>query len=394
MAQPIDIEANAAFFDRLVELIPAKHYLAEPDDKVDLRHMKKAQREAAKAAFKQQHKEAKRAMLDPSTAKGTLELQRLKSAAQRQAAAQQPSSEDEASGDDEEDDMQSSSSESESSSGDEGEQDAIAIEPDEGAPAAPRNGALIDEPSNPKHDEQELPNPSKAELKARLQSRLADLRRQRKADEQVKKKEDAKNWRDSALERGRQAAAARKKAEKRSAPLEATPSNRTAQNGDGKRRRTGKDDGVGKLAFTKVEFGNDGGGGPRQHRKKPRPSKAELLEVAERKQQEQQGGEGGGDWKAALARAKGEKVLDDPKLLRKSLKKDAKLKKKKSAAWAERTEQQKETQAARQAKRKDNLQARANARKEKKKVRREKKLLRAGFEGRKNGFITPQSAKK
>ena len=55
-------------------------------------------------------------------------------------------------------------------------------------------------------------------------------------------------------------------------------------------------------------------------------------------------------WGAALARASGEKVLDDPKLLRKSLKKETKLKAKKSQAWQERLGKQEEQQQARQQK--------------------------------------------
>ena len=98
-------------------------------------------------------------------------------------------------------------------------------------------------------------------------------------------------------------------------------------------------------------------------------------------------------WGAAFKRAQGEKVLDDPKLLRKSLKKDAKLKQKKTQAWAERTEKQKEDQAAKQDKRRTNLQRRVDAKKDAKKAKREKKLLRAGFEGRKQGFIATPGKK-
>jgi hypothetical protein len=40
--------------------------------------------------------------------------------------------------------------------------------------------------------------------------------------------------------------------------------------------------------------------------------------------------------------------------------------------------------------RKDNLAARSKTKLDKKKEKREKKLLRAGFEGRKEGFIKPK----
>jgi Surfeit locus protein 6 len=53
-------------------------------------------------------------------------------------------------------------------------------------------------------------------------------------------------------------------------------------------------------------------------------------------------------WNAALARARGEKVLDDPTRLRRSLKKESKAAAKRGAAWAERTQQQQQSQAERQ----------------------------------------------
>ena len=53
-------------------------------------------------------------------------------------------------------------------------------------------------------------------------------------------------------------------------------------------------------------------------------------------------------WKAALLRAGGEKVLDDPRLLRKSLKKDAKRREKSAKGWEERNAAQQETKDYRQ----------------------------------------------
>ncbi len=53
-------------------------------------------------------------------------------------------------------------------------------------------------------------------------------------------------------------------------------------------------------------------------------------------------------WQAALLRARGEKVLDDTKLLRKSLKREAKAKQKSREAWKQRVQKQNDEQAARQ----------------------------------------------
>lgn len=80
-------------------------------------------------------------------------------------------------------------------------------------------------------------------------------------------------------------------------------------------------------------------------------------------------------------------VLDDPKLLRRTLKREAKKREKSGKAWQERRDQQQEAVQARQAKRTDNLAARRQTKADNKKAKREKKLLRPGFEGRKEGFV-------
>ena len=60
-------------------------------------------------------------------------------------------------------------------------------------------------------------------------------------------------------------------------------------------------------------------------------------------------GEVGEDaWRAALLRARGEKVLDDPRLLRRSAKREAKTKAKRKQAWQQRVKQQADEQANRQ----------------------------------------------
>ena len=92
-------------------------------------------------------------------------------------------------------------------------------------------------------------------------------------------------------------------------------------------------------------------------------------------------------WSAALARAGGEKVLDDPKLLSKSVKNEQKRKKKSQEKWEKREAFQKEQMADKQKKRKDNLKSRVKAKIERKIDKREKKRNRPGFEGRSQGPI-------
>lgn len=344
----VDLRLHSAFFDRLVELIPAKHYLAHDEERTDLRFLKKKDREAAKAQFKQKFKESKREKLNPDTAKGTLELQKLKVTA---------------------------------------------------AAAAKKDDAL-----------QTQPQPSDREiLKEKLQKRLEELRKQRKADEQGQKVEKAKEWRDKALEQGRQAATKKRKQEALATPHKqqyssgklsshASPGSFFDASASKKQHASGRNDGDDAgLAFGKIDFGaTEDDRLLSKKNKKKRKSKEELLAEAETNKASLEADTTGQKaekvaWSAALARAQGEKVFDDPRLLRKSIKKDQKIKKKKAQAWTERLEKQKEVQTARSNKRKENIRAKIDAKKETKKVRREKKLLRAGFEGRKQGFIATPS---
>ena len=93
-------------------------------------------------------------------------------------------------------------------------------------------------------------------------------------------------------------------------------------------------------------------------RKKKKESKEALLRKVQARQKaiDDAGGEEGGGkavaekfaWEAALSRASGEKVLDDPKLLQKSIKREARAKKKSREKWEERTAKVKEQMDAAQ----------------------------------------------
>jgi hypothetical protein len=386
-SRAMDLSSHSRWFDQLVELIPAKYYLTT-DEHVNLKFMKKDEREEAKARFKKQHKQAKRAKLDPEAAKTTLELQQLRGAA----------GSDDDSDDDDGSEGGGGSDAGEASSDGEGAQ---AQQPRRHQPhAGPAPGALL------------LPAGgaplSREQLQEKLQRRLEAMRAERKAEEAAANAKQAKLWREGALEQGKKAAAKRplEPPAPRSKPASAAAPRRPqqaqqaqqAQHQPPARQQQQQQPRPGgeALSFGKVDFGEEGRAGGRKG--KPRASKAELLEAAERKQRETAaavaagGGEGKARvereaWGSAVARAQGDKVLDDPRLLRKSLKKEGKVKKKAAAAWQGRVDKQRQDQSERQARRKGNLQARITQKKDKKKARREKKLLRAGFEGRKAGPI-------
>ena len=212
----IDLIEDSKFIDKLVSLIPAKHYLADPDERVDLRHMKKKDRIAAREQFKKQHKEHKKASLNPSTAKGTLELLREKSSA---AAA---------------------------------------------TTTAPQPPQQQQQPRQP-HASSDNPGVADREaLRAKLQARLEDMRRQRKADETTGKKgNDAKQWRDKALEEGRKKAAEKRKSD---ALKQGKQTQQQQQQRAAKKQRHEKgthqqpqaqQQQQQQLTFSKVDFGGD-----------------------------------------------------------------------------------------------------------------------------------------
>ncbi|XP_022085160.1 ribosomal RNA-processing protein 14-C-like [Acanthaster planci] len=78
-------------------------------------------------------------------------------------------------------------------------------------------------------------------------------------------------------------------------------------------------------------------------------------------------------WRAALDRAEGKKVRDDPELLKKSIRKKKEKKKHSEKKWTERKQKTKELMDERQKKRRTNLKGRRDARKAKKVKRLQKK---------------------
>ena len=78
-------------------------------------------------------------------------------------------------------------------------------------------------------------------------------------------------------------------------------------------------------------------------------------------------------WDAALHKAEGEKVKDNPELLKKALKRKEKIKEKRKMKWEERTNSVEKLKEAKQAKRTKNINARKQAKKEKKMKKLKKK---------------------
>ncbi|KAG2483321.1 hypothetical protein HYH03_017822 [Edaphochlamys debaryana] len=399
-----DITECAKFFDHLVELVPAKYYYDDDLSRENPRHLAKAAREALKADVKFKAKVAKREKLDPDKVATTLEVQRRKS----QAAAKGP----------------------EPAAGADAGAPSTSGRPAQGAKPKPTKGgaAAASEGGDVAAGLQlqlSAGAASRQELLERLHRKVEEARKRRKVSSE--NAAEAKEWRQKALRDNVQ--------QKQQQQLHQAKAKQGSQAG-GKRKQgegEGAEGGVerGKAAGKQQRLGAGGGAAPQPAAKKARregaggsggeedadfkfarielegrerpgkagakrPPKAVLLKQAEAQRAELEalaGTEEGkakahqAAWKAALARAAGDKVLDDPKLLRRSLKREKKTREKHGKAWKERQQAQQEAQAARQSKRQDNLSARRQTKLDNKKAKREKKLLRPGFEGRKEGFI-------
>lgn len=145
------------------------------------------------------------------------------------------------------------------------------------------------------------------------------------------------------------------------------------------------------LTFGQVKIGGEDADGRRK--KKQKLSKAQELERAKRLEELKKDPEKGEkvakkhSWKAAESRAMGVKVHDDPKLLKESIKKERKRQQKHAEQWKERTESRGKERAEKQKTRTDNIRERIQQKKSRKIEKREKKLMRPGFEGRKEGYV-------
>lgn len=124
--------------------------------------------------------------------------------------------------------------------------------------------------------------------------------------------------------------------------------------------------------------------GMKKKKKREKKDKQDQLREAEAKVEKLKkfasSGEGGEEvmeeaWKTALDRAEGERVLDNPKLLRKNINRERKKKVKSTKQWQERIKTVEAKMAKRQNRAKANLKARTDKKMERRKMKRLKKLV-------------------
>ncbi|KAK4267112.1 hypothetical protein QN277_023941 [Acacia crassicarpa] len=327
------IQQHRLFFDKLIELIPAKFYLPNDDEKPWYQGLSKGEKAAAKKETRENIKKSRRERLDPEKPSATT-LDLLKQSLDKEKLKK---------GHDEEMDIDPLTS----GSGLEGDDRSVTYE----------------------------------ELRQRLHRKIEEFRASRNCGSSNReKKRDERN-----VKRGIQ--------DKKRKRNDGNEGSKPEPNGPIEKGKKDAVEASKDLVFGHVKLDNE----ERQGKKKRKMSTHKELEKAKKLEEAKKDPEKGEviakkhSWKAAMDRAAGIKVHDDPKLLEKSIKKEKKRQQKNSEKWKERIDSREKMKAEKQQKRSENLAERSHQKKMRKIAKREKKLMRPGFEGRKEGFINEGS---
>ncbi|KAG1333989.1 putative ribosomal RNA-processing protein 14-C [Cocos nucifera] len=217
------------------------------------------------------------------------------------------------------------------------------------------------------------------ELRRRLHRRIEELRSNwnaRPSEKKKEKKEKKKNQKN-------------KKIKIKKAGEEAEPSSQGKRKRDeeseeekGEKKKAkpekGRDAASADLTFGQVKIGAEDD----KKKKKKKLCKQQALERAKKLEEAKKDPEKGEkvskkqSWKAAVRRAAGVKVHDDPKLLKESIKKEKKRQRKHAEKWKERMESVEKLRAEKQKKRTENIKERIHQKRMRRIEKREKKLMR------------------
>ncbi|XP_022566283.1 ribosomal RNA-processing protein 14 isoform X2 [Brassica napus] len=318
---------HAEFFDKLIELIPARFYLPDETEKKWFPGLSKAQKARAKRKTTENLKKARRDRLDPEKS-GLTTLDLLKQKIEKEKKLSHVVA------DDDDDD----SEEEETDHKKKRRTDSVTYE----------------------------------ELRQRLHRKIDELKGGRGGSDRPRSHEKRKKIVPN----------------KRKRESSSVDESKAEDKGKGKLdvEEAAKD-----LTYGYVKIDDDEEHG--KDKKKRRVSKSRELERALKLEAAKKDPEKGEviakkhSWQAATSRAAGIKVHDDPKLLKQSIHKEKKRHEKNAEKWKERVEGQQKVRVEKQQKRSGNIAERIEQNKLRKIAKREKKLLRPGFEGRKEGFV-------
>lgn len=131
----------------------------------------------------------------------------------------------------------------------------------------------------------------------------------------------------------------------------------------------------GKVVFSKFDFAQ--GEKPDKSKTKKVSLKTQLVQAREKQAKKAAGGGGAADkeaWDAAMRKAAGERLKDDPKLIAKTIRRERQKKKQSQKKWQERRESEVQKREEKQGKREANI----NRRKEQKQKKVIDKLKKKG----------------
>jgi Surfeit locus protein 6/60S ribosome biogenesis protein Rrp14 len=355
------IHEHSLFFDQLVELIPARFFLPySGDDKPWFPGLSMSEKKKFKAQTRENIIKSRRDRLDPTQPSSTLDLLKKSLAEEKESSDEEPEDDDD---DDNNDD-------------DDEEEDEEQEQQDVGESEKAHNKVTLTG---------ELPV-TYEELQERLRRRIAELASGRNTRPESRLKQERKKE----LKNKKKLKGESKKNKDKDKDAASTSNSSKRKREDGNDEIFSKNKKKNKVGEpTDITFGQvriDGKDNKKRQKKLP---KEKELERAKRLEEIKNDPEKGKkvSWKAAVSKAAGEKVHDNPKLLKQSIKREKKRQQKNAKKWKERELTVAKAKAEKQSKRTDNIRERIHQTKMRKIEKREKKLMRPGFEGKKEGYI-------
>ncbi|KAI8359729.1 surfeit locus protein 6-domain-containing protein [Mortierella sp. GBAus27b] len=389
LEERIKVHENA--FGSLLKLIPAQYYITK-----DL--SEEEQRSAPKQEIKERTKKAKKAKLDPENNRSILDIQ----SEMLSNGGNDDDDEEEEDEEEEDDDHQGRVKDVTMA---EPDSDADIIEDDSEAPVIAKSTThnfegLLAQVQTAAQTPAQAPK-SITELRAKLEERLAKLRGKRNAGAGGETSGAAKPTSRQAILEARMKRKKDKKAsqklakEKKAASAAGGSEGLVVKDGGSNSTANGRPSASsindkGEVRFSKFEFE-----GLQKKKKGPTDIHGQLKMAEAQKEkfaalqaadpEKANALKEKDTWKKALQLAQGEKVKDDIKLLKKTVKRDEAYKKKSAKEWSERKTTIKKTKDQKQKKREENIKARIDAKKHGHSKKGDKKGAKGGPKGGKGG---------
>ena len=321
---------HSATFDAMVELIPAKYYIMHDDGtQSESKYWVNKKLRAPKQSVKDASKKAKRLKLDPESQKSIPEL--------REEARREESGE-------------------ESEEEEEGQIGSFSVE--------------------------RVKSSDLNELRERLKAKVEELRGKRKA---VEVEGDKMQKRQKRVDKKHRKKEMRQKEKQRKVLKQVS--------GSSKDSRPSIEDESGKMVYSKFDFSTpvkdwEPTGKKKDYRKLLAKAEASQKKLEELKRKDEKKGEDFQEklnWQKAVELARGTKVRDNPKQLKKTLKRLGKKKERSQKQWGERGKQVQQAKVKRQELRQKHIQERTEVIKTKK-MKKRMKRRGMGKQARQPGF--------